>query len=91
MVSANLQNNKFALDANLAPQPVQQSAKNFLSASAKAMKGQTNQMKNFKGLVSTQYGNYGSDKQGKAMVARSNFVFPWLKTVELYRKKRDSI
>jgi len=91
MVSANLQNNKFALDANLAPQPVQQSANNFLSAPAKTMKEQTIQMKNFKGLVSTQFGNYGSDKQGKAMVARSNFVFPWLKTVELYRKKRDSI
>lgn len=79
MVSAKLQNNQLPLNAISGSQPVQKSGarQNFKN-------------KNLKGQVSSNLGTLNADKQEKEMMARSNFVFPWLKTVELYRKRRDS-
>ena len=85
MVTAKLQN-KFHLS-----QPVRQANSKSSLVSGNTLKTQPFKQKNFKGLIPSQFGDYGADKQGKAMVARSNFVFPWLKTVELYRKRRDNI
>ena len=83
MVTAKLQN-KFALS-----QPVRQSNNKSPLVSGNTLKTQSFKQENVNGLVTSQFGDYGADKQGKAMVARSNFVFPWLKTVELYRKRRN--
>ena len=79
---------------NPLPQPIQQTMSGQPLQSPANLK--THQVSLFKsGPKAQNIRNKSSKKSSqfsnsdKAMLVRSNFIFPWLRTVELYRKKRD--
>ena len=81
------------LQANLKPQPpsplhvLQAPKANFKPL--QMVKAQNVKIKNQRRHEATLAGHSESDNAGKAMLLRSNFIYPWFKNVEAYRKRRE--